>query len=122
MPRVLVVDDDIDVRAFVSSLLADEKIDAVAAEDGSEALALLVEGEYDLLLTDVRMPGIDGFELVTRARRTRPELRVLFMSGYAADYHIDPDRDDFVAKPFHPRELLGCIYEILSRKSDDRRA
>jgi DNA-binding response OmpR family regulator len=44
------------------------------------------------------------------------------MSGYAVDYHIDPNRDDFVAKPFHPRELLGCIYEILSRKGDDRRA
>jgi DNA-binding response OmpR family regulator len=68
------------------------------------------------------MPGVDGFELVKRARQTRPKLRVLFMSGYAAEYHIDPDRDDFVAKPFDPRQLLGCIYEILARKGGEGRA
>jgi two-component system, cell cycle response regulator CpdR len=118
MPRILVVDDDIDVREFVSTVLADEDFDAVAAQDGGEALALLSDGEYDLLLTDIRMPGIDGFELVRRARRAQPDLRVLFMSGFSAQYDIDPNRDDFVAKPFRSRELLGCIFEILARKGD----
>jgi DNA-binding response OmpR family regulator len=120
--RILVVDDDIDVRDFVSAMLAQENFDAVSAQDGGEALALLGDGDYDLLLTDIRMPGVDGFELVKRARQTLPDLRVLFMSGYAAEYHIDPDRDDFVAKPFDPRQLLGCIYEILARKGGEGRA
>ena len=98
-PRILVVDDDTDVRDFVQTILVEENFDAVSAHDGREALALLGKGEYDLLLTDIRMPDIDGFELVQRARRARPELRVLYMSGYASDYHIDPDREDFVPKP-----------------------
>jgi two-component system cell cycle sensor histidine kinase/response regulator CckA len=120
--RILVVDDDIDVRDFVSAMLTQENFDAVSAQDGGEALALLGAGDYDLLLTDIRMPGVNGFEFVKRARQTRPDLRVLFMSGYAAEYHIDPDRDDFVAKPFDPRQLLGCIYEILARKGGESRA
>jgi DNA-binding response OmpR family regulator len=118
-PRILIVDDDTDVRDFVCTILDQENFDTVSARDGREALALLGNGEYDLLLTDIRMPGIDGFELVERARRARPDLRVLFMSGYAATYKIDPNRDDFVPKPFRPRELLGCVYEILGRKGED---
>ena len=114
--RVLVVDDDPEVLRFVETVLADEGFEAVAAADGSDALRRLGERAFDLLLTDIRMPGMDGFELVRRARQSHPDVRVLFMSGYSREYRIDPNRDDFVAKPFRPRQLLGCVYEILARK------
>ena len=112
---VLVVDDDPDIRQFVETVLVDEGIEAVVVPDGGEALRRLGHRPFDLLLTDVRMPGMDGFELVRRARESYPDLRVLFMSGYSREYRIDPHRDDFVAKPFRPRELLGCVYELLRR-------
>jgi CheY-like chemotaxis protein len=118
--RLLVVDDHEDVRRFVEEvLLDDENIDPAFASGGEAALRMLEAQPFDLLLTDIRMPGMDGFELVRRARVIRPELRVLFMSGYAKEYKIDPSRDDFVSKPFKPRELLGCIYEIVRRKDGD---
>jgi CheY-like chemotaxis protein len=113
--RMLVVDDDADVREFVESVLADEPFEASFAAGGEEALELLRARSFDLLLTDIRMPHMTGFELVRRAREITPDLRVLFMSGFARQYKVDPARDDFVQKPFRPRELLGCIYEILGR-------
>jgi CheY-like chemotaxis protein len=116
--RLLVVDDDADLRTFVETVLASEQIEACFAADGGAALALLESRTFDLMLTDVRMPAIDGYELARRARLLRPELRVLFMSGYANDADLDPARDGFVPKPFRPRELLGCIYEIAGRRPD----
>jgi CheY-like chemotaxis protein len=113
--RVLVADDDADIREFVETVLADEQFSATFAPDGRQALEFLEAAEFDLLLTDIRMPGMTGFELVRRARATHPDLRVLYMSGFAAEYRIDPRRDDFVPKPFRPRELLGCIFEIMGR-------
>jgi len=116
--RLLVVDDDADVRNFVETVLAFEQIEARFAADASTALGLLESENFNILLTDVRMPEIDGYELARRARALRPELRVLFMSAYAHEVGLDPIRDDFVPKPFRPRELLGCIYEIAGRNQD----
>jgi CheY-like chemotaxis protein len=113
---VLVVDDDPEIRRFVETVLVEEGIETVVAADAAEALRRLGHRPFDLLLTDIRMPGADGFELVRRARESYPDLRVLFMSGYSREYRFDPRRDDFVAKPFRPRELLGCVYEILARR------
>jgi CheY-like chemotaxis protein len=114
--RILLVDDDPEVRDLVATVLEEAEIQVVRAADGSEALLrMLEEGPFDVLVTDLRMPGIDGFELARRVRQSRPETRVLFMSGYASEYHIDPERDDFIGKPFRPRELLGCVYEIMGR-------
>jgi two-component system cell cycle response regulator CpdR len=73
------------------------------------------EAPATLLLTDLRMPGIDGLELARRAKELNPDLRTLFMSGYAARYRIDPSREDFIGKPFLAHELIGCVYEILGR-------
>jgi CheY-like chemotaxis protein len=115
--RVLVVDDDPDMRDIIQAILEQERIEATIVADGFEALSILAATGADLLLTDIRMPGLDGFELAKRARAVHPDLCVLFMSGYASEYRIDPDRDDFVAKPFQPRQLIGCIFEILHRKS-----
>jgi CheY-like chemotaxis protein len=65
--------------------------------------------------------GLDGVELVIYARARSPELKSLFISGYSDPVMDDPDRDDFVTKPFRPRELLGCVYELLSRQRSKKR-
>src|SRR5688572_24186869 len=72
--RVLVADDDADIREFVETVLADEQFSATFADDGRQALEFLEAGEFDLLLTDIRMPGMSGFELVRQARLTHPDL------------------------------------------------
>jgi CheY-like chemotaxis protein len=119
--RVLVVDDEEGIRQFVVSVLQDAGTDAVEADGGKAALQRLQDaGPFDLLLTDVRMPGMDGFELVRQARAARPDLRVLFMTGYMAEYQLHPSRESIIAKPFRPAELLGCVFEILNRPDGGR--
>jgi CheY-like chemotaxis protein len=114
--RILVVDDDPDVRELIATVLADVNFEIVQAKDGAEALAQLGRAPVDLLLTDIRMPGMDGLELVKRAKAMNPDIRTLYISAYAAKYRLDPDREDFVGKPFVTHELVGCVYEILARK------
>jgi CheY-like chemotaxis protein len=119
--RVLVVDDEEGIRQFVMSVLHDAAIDAVEAPGGKAALQRLnSEGRFDLLLTDVRMTEMDGFELARRARAALPDLRVLFMTGYMAEYQLHPSRESVIAKPFRPAELLGCVFEILNRPDGGR--
>lgn len=112
---MLVADDDDDVRDYVGAALAEDGIEVIAAPDGRRALELLAGERVDLLLTDIHMPGMDGFELARRARAAVPGLCVLFMSGFAREYKIDPTHEDFIAKPFRRGELLGCVYEITAR-------
>jgi CheY-like chemotaxis protein len=113
--RVLVVDDDPEVRLFVETVLSDGGLLTVGAGEGAEALRHLHGAAFVLLLTDIRMPGMDGFELARRARALQPDPHVLFMSGYSAEYRFDPERDDFIAKPFRPHELLRRVDGIVNR-------
>jgi CheY-like chemotaxis protein len=115
--RILVVDDDPDVRELVGAVLTEASFTVVEAASADDALAVMpTVSDLLLLLTDIRMPGMNGIELAERAKKTSPGLRVLFMSGYAAEYKIDTARQDFISKPFQPRELLGCVYELIRRE------
>jgi CheY-like chemotaxis protein len=113
--RVLVVDDDPDVRSLMDEILQQENFVTATAADGFEALDRLGREHFDMLVTDVRMPGMDGFELAGRARGLLPDLPVLFVSAYNPrfQFHVG---DEFIRKPFRPRELVGCIYALLGRK------
>ena len=118
---VLVVDDDCDARSVVETVLRDDGIRVVGVSDPVDALLMLQARHFDLLLTDIRMPTMDGLELARRARELRPALRVLFLSAYAKELNIDPVREAWVMKPFRSHELLGCIYETLSRNTGETR-
>ena len=93
---ILLVDDETAVRAAAARVLARRGYTVLEAGDGLEALGLAERhaGPIDLLLTDVRMPGMDGRELARRLRRARPEARVLLMTGY-----MDPDGGAPSAEP-----------------------
>jgi CheY-like chemotaxis protein len=118
---VLVVDDDCDARSVVEIVLRDDGIRVVGVADPVDALLMLQTRHFDLLLTDIRMPAMDGLELARRARELRPALRVLFLSAYAKELDIDPVREAWIMKPFRSHELLGCIYETLSRNTGESR-
>lgn len=120
-PSILVVDDDVGVCETIQSLLDDEGFTVAAAATGWEALDLLAVRQFDLAVVDVRLGGaFDGVDFVRRARAEQPRLRALFISGYDHRATDDPDRDDFVSKPFRPSELLGCVWELLQRKVPER--
>ena len=82
MARILLADDDKGTRDLVRRALVMDGHDVVMAEDGSEALAALGPGGFDLLVADVQMPGLDGIELAKRAVQLFPRIRLVLMSGY----------------------------------------
>ncbi len=107
--RVLVVDDDADIRHVLRDFLASRKIGAVEAADGEEALALHAPGKFDLVLLDVNMPKLDGFEVLARLVAKEPELPVILMT--AADSAIgmgllEAGAFDLIGKPLRKEELF----------------
>ncbi|SEQ97158.1 SpoIIE family protein phosphatase [Actinokineospora terrae] len=113
-PTVLVVDDNPDLRRFVTALLS-PTWKVVQAPDGVTALARVAEDAPDLVLTDVMMPGMSGFELLhtLRADPATAELPVVFLSARAGEdaavEALDAGADDFLPKPFSPAELVARI-------------
>ena len=85
MPRVLIADDEDSMRALVARAIAMDGHDIVTAQDGAEALDILIreDGAFDLLLTDIQMPVMDGIALALTAARDFPDLTILLMTGFA---------------------------------------
>jgi CheY-like chemotaxis protein len=114
---VLVVEDEDAVREFAVESLQRHGYQVIAAPSGEEALkvASAHDGTIHLLLSDVVMPGMKGPELATRLRALRPGLRVLLMSGYAADVVTSDDLKDaaLVPKPFSPASLSRAVRTAL---------
>jgi DNA-binding response OmpR family regulator len=114
--RVLVVDDDDEVRGLIGSMLTEAGFIVSTAPTALSALELLDKDEFDVMVTDVALPdALDGVELVKFARARHPALRSLFISGRRGPIVDEPERDDFVGKPFRSGELLGCVLELLYR-------
>jgi CheY-like chemotaxis protein len=112
--RVLLVEDEPLIRSVIADELRDRGYEVLEAETGDEAAQLLERESFDLLLTDVRMPGkLDGIDLAHRARSVLPRLPVLVVSGYAEQISARlatlTAPMAFVAKPFPMSRVLGSI-------------
>ena len=110
--RLLLIDDDELVRRAVGRVLQNAGYEVHAHATGPDGLEVLAEQPIQLLITDVRMPSMDGVELAARARALQPDLRIVFMSGYAEDMLSD-EIHEFVPKPFMPDQLLAVIRRVL---------
>ncbi len=126
-PRVLVVDDKENMRRLLSRILAGEYA-VEEAEDGARALSLVATREYDVVVTDIRMPGADGFELLAAVKARAPDTEVVMMTGYAtvadAVRAMKQGAFDYLEKPFDPDAALGVVARAAERKrrSDAARA
>ncbi|MFG7490617.1 ATP-binding protein [Methylorubrum rhodesianum] len=113
--RILVVDDDTQVRAMASALLEEMGYAVAEAGDGAEALRLLRDGRrFDLLLTDYSMPGMTGSDLADRARALAPGLCILLMTGYADAAALPAGTLPVLRKPFALDELRSSVERLLA--------
>ncbi len=106
--RVLIVDDEAEMRRMLCDALAD--YDTSEARDGEEALEEIGDDPPDLVITDIRMPGMDGYELVRKLKERSPETPVLAISGYVSDADIvDYEFDAFPEKPMNLKEFRDFV-------------
>lgn len=118
MARILIAEDDVAVRSFVMRALSHRGHEVTAVEDGVQALDSLAQNDFDLLITDIVMPGMDGIALALKLARDRPELPVLLMTGYAAErqraHNLDALINRVVPKPFSLEQICSAAEEMLN--------
>jgi DNA-binding NtrC family response regulator len=118
--RILIVDDDEALRESLQLVLSAEGYQVAAAPGGREALALADGGDFDAILCDLRMPGIDGLELLPQLVRRLPGTPIVLMSAYgSADLAIEAMQRgayDYLAKPFHPSDALLTLRKARERE------
>jgi two-component system cell cycle response regulator CpdR len=117
MPRILLAEDDDSLRGFLARALERAGYEVLACADGEEASAALDE-TWDLLLTDIVMPGIDGIEVARRAAAKHPGLRIMFITGFAAVAlaagESAPAGAKVLSKPIHLREIVSEVERMMA--------
>jgi two-component system cell cycle response regulator CpdR len=112
MLRILLAEDDDSMRVYLARALERVGYQVVAVDNGAAALPLLETGPFDLLLTDIVMPEMDGIELAQKAAEVAPDIRVMFITGFAAVAlkagRKTPDAK-VLSKPFHLKDLVAEV-------------
>jgi len=120
MIRILLAEDDASMRTYLARALERSGYEVVAVDRGTAALPLIASG-FDLLLTDIVMPEMDGIELAQKAAALAPEMRVMFITGFAAVAlkagKASPSAK-ILSKPFHLRELVAEVDRLF--QSEDQ--
>ena len=123
-PRVVVADDEENIRTLVGSYLRAEGYDVVTAENGAEAVDLVRRRQPDLVVLDILMPGIDGIEAL-REIRTFSDVYVIMLTARAEETDkligLSVGADDYLTKPFSPRELVARVKAVLRRSRPSSR-
>jgi CheY-like chemotaxis protein len=120
MPRILIADDEDSMRALVARAIGMDGHDIVTAQDGAEALEILIreEGAFDLLLTDIQMPVMDGIALALSAARDFPRLTILLMTGFADQRerasNLNAIAHDVIIKPFSVADIRAAVADALA--------
>ena len=111
--NILYVEDNSDVRELVCLMLVEEGLAAVACANAEEAEVEFAQRHFDMLITDVSLPGTPGTELARRLQKTRPDLWVVFCTGYPMQGGLSAwgTRARCLAKPFEPEELHALLDE-----------
>ncbi|MCU1257444.1 MAG: hypothetical protein JWO80_329 [Bryobacterales bacterium] len=110
-PCILIVDDEPAVRRVIRAMLERNQYHVLEAASGEEALAIYLQGQprVDLVVSDVRMPGMDGNEFVRRLHELQPLQRVIFVTAYPGDLHDSAHRLAALPKPFSSAQLISKV-------------
>ncbi|HEU6060103.1 TPA: response regulator transcription factor [Streptococcus pneumoniae] len=116
---ILLVDDEVEITDIHQRYLIQAGYQVLVAHDGLEALELFKKKPIDLIITDVMMPRMDGYDLISEVQYLSPEQPFLFITAKTSEqdkiYGLSLGADDFIAKPFSPRELVLRVHNILRR-------
>ena len=118
MTRILLAEDDDSLRGFLARALERAGYEVISCADGDEAMLALDQGDWDLLLTDIVMPGVDGIEVARQAAARFGGLRIMFITGFAAVALAAGDRTPpgarVLSKPVHLREIVAEVERMIA--------
>lgn len=120
-PKILVIDDDETVRRAYQRSLQTVRCDVETAATGEDALRVLAQRPFDVLLLDMRMPGMDGMAVLKAARQTSPHSEIIVITGYptieGAKQAVQLGAYDYLAKPVGPAEVIKATSAALNQKA-----
>jgi len=123
--RILVVDDDEDIRKVLTTILGDEGYIVESVGTAKKAIAKTGKKFYNLALIDVRLPDMEGIELLTRMKDTTPKMRKIIITGYPtlqnAVEAVNRGADAYIIKPFDMKKTLRTIREELMKQEEEKR-
>jgi DNA-binding response OmpR family regulator len=116
--KILVVDDEYSLRTTLAAQLKEQGYSVSSAEDGDVAIKMLRSQTFDLILLDLKMPNVDGYEVLKFVKQKHPKTKVVVLTGFADLKNALDSRglgaDHFLAKPFERKELLALVRRILA--------
>ena len=123
MAKILVTDDEQKIREMIRKYAEFEGFSVEEAKDGFDAVSKFDKEDFDLIVMDVMMPGLDGFSAVKEIKKKKPNIPVIMLSALGEEYDkihgFDLGVDDYVVKPFSTKELMMRIHAILKRTSPE---
>ena len=122
MAHIILAEDDASMRSFLVRAIEKAGHQVVAVDRGTDALPLVASGNFDLLLTDIVMPEMDGIELAQRTASLAPHMQVMFITGFAAvalnRRNETPPGSKILSKPFHLKDLVGEIDRLFMEEAE----
>ena len=123
--RILVIDDDENITKVVAAILRDKGYSVDTASSGNETIKKTQKNHYDLMLIDIRLPDMEGTELLTKIRDTTPKIRKIIVTGYPtlnnAITAVNKGADAYVMKPFDVEKMLETVKEQLEKQMQERK-
>ena len=121
--KILIVDDEEIMRGFLCDLLEDSGYEVDQSRSGEEALEFIKQKKYDLVITDIKMQGKDGYDVLKEVKKIYPDIKVLLMTGYALDEDgvssISKGANGFILKPFDINSIREITHRLLNETKDE---
>ncbi len=115
--RILVVDDEDDLRNLLTGLLTDAGYEISSAADGQEAISILKKEKFDLTLLDIQMPSVNGIQVLKFIKQNAPKTKSIMLTGYADLKHAMEAKEfgarDFIGKPYKLEDILNTVARVL---------
>ena len=125
-PRILIVEDDEEMRSLLKEFLEEEGFEMEYAHNGFDALREIAGKPFDLIVTDVEMPGLTGLDILPEMKKLRPAASIIVMTSFANEEVYRRSQElgasGYLEKPIHIKKLKALIYELLSAKKEMRDA
>jgi DNA-binding response OmpR family regulator len=122
--KVLLIEDDISIRKFTSINLKRERFEVIEASSAEEALLKLKTNLPDIIILDIMLPGMDGFELCSKVKDLYPDVSIIILTARNQDMDkimgLELGADDYIVKPFNPLELTARIRAVLRRTNKNK--